>query len=383
MYEIVYVNFHLLGLVIYYNCIKHPSWRRILFTIPSLFILIGYVIFLTFFRLLDEVLFWDYRKVKILKPLFIISNPRSGTTYLHRLLTLDEDRYTYPLLYHTLLPSVVLLKLMQVFSRVDQKMGGPFKRLFGKLDEFVFSGWKDIHPIGLNMAEEDEGYFTFMMLTPALVLLSPFISKDRILEILDHADSSVKEKVKAYYLSTIKRFYYAEGMNKTLLNKNVFSSGRLGILLEIFPDAQIIYPVRNPFEAIPSGVSMFTVSWKVHSPEIPMNSEYAKQFGHLLMYNYAHFFEAQKKIDGKRLISFSYETLIDHPVETVMKIYAQFEIEFTPAYAESLAKSVSSARSYKSRHQYTLEQFGLDHAFIYQNLEELFVLYGFKKVETN
>jgi len=258
-------------------------------------------------------------------------------------------------------------------------MNGPLKKLMGKVDDILFNGWKDIHPMGLNIAEEDEGYFTFMMLTPALVMLCPFISKDSILKILDHADETTKEKVKAYYLSTIKRFYYVEGNNRTLLNKNVFSSGRLEILLDIFPDAQIVYPVRNPYEAIPSAVSMFTVSWKVHSPEIPLNSSYAEQFGHLLMYNYAHFFEAKKRIDGERLISFNYETLIQEPIEIVKQIYRQFNLDFTEEFYEALLVSVSRTSSYRSQHIYTLEQFGLNRDFIYQNLEELFVQYGFKK----
>lgn len=247
------------------------------------------------------------------------------------------------------------------------------------MDKLVFSGWRDIHPMGLNMAEEDEGYFTFMMLTPALVLISPFISKDSILEILDHADDSTKKKIKSYYLSTIKRFYYAEGGGRTLLNNNVFSSGRLEILLDLFPDAQIIYPVRNPYEAIPSAVSLFSVSWKVHSPDVSLDSKYAAEFGHLLMHNYAHFFEAQKNLGGDRLISFKYETLIHEPIETVQKVYNQFNLDYTDRYHQALIKSVSRAKSYKSRHQYTLEQFGLSRSYIYENLKELFQYYGFEQ----
>ena len=54
------------------------------------------------FRLLDEVFFIGYRKTKVEKPVFIISNPRSGTTYLHRLMTLDEERYAFFLTYNTI-----------------------------------------------------------------------------------------------------------------------------------------------------------------------------------------------------------------------------------------------------------------------------------------
>ncbi len=44
-------------------------------------------------RLIDELVFPKYREQEMVEPLFIIGNPRSGTTFLHCLLELDKERY--------------------------------------------------------------------------------------------------------------------------------------------------------------------------------------------------------------------------------------------------------------------------------------------------
>jgi len=41
--------------------------------------------------MLDNVFFPGYRKVQIKNPVFIIGNARSGTTYIHRLMSLDKN----------------------------------------------------------------------------------------------------------------------------------------------------------------------------------------------------------------------------------------------------------------------------------------------------
>ncbi len=42
---------------------------------------------------LDEILFPGYRKINLPRPVFIIGNPRSGTTFLQRLLARDEANF--------------------------------------------------------------------------------------------------------------------------------------------------------------------------------------------------------------------------------------------------------------------------------------------------
>ncbi|MEE8357593.1 MAG: hypothetical protein V3R33_09820 [Anaerolineales bacterium] len=43
--------------------------------------------------LLDEVYFPSYHEIKIKQPVFIIGNPRGGTTFLQRLLAINTDSF--------------------------------------------------------------------------------------------------------------------------------------------------------------------------------------------------------------------------------------------------------------------------------------------------
>ena len=43
----------------------------------------------------DEIFFRGYRKIEVKRPVFIMGVPRSGTTFLHRLLSKDEDQFSY------------------------------------------------------------------------------------------------------------------------------------------------------------------------------------------------------------------------------------------------------------------------------------------------
>ena len=108
----------------YLNCVKHFSFPRFLFTILLLSLHLFGVFIISFGRLMDELFFRGYKDVDLSDPVFIISNPRCGTTFLHRLLCLDKDRYTFTLLYHTLLPSVFYIKMIQKIASYTVQCSG-------------------------------------------------------------------------------------------------------------------------------------------------------------------------------------------------------------------------------------------------------------------
>lgn len=57
--------------------------------------------------LLDYLLFPDFRRVRVREPLFVVGVPRSGTTFLHRLLAGDRERFTTTALWELIFaPSI-------------------------------------------------------------------------------------------------------------------------------------------------------------------------------------------------------------------------------------------------------------------------------------
>lgn len=365
--------------LIYFNCIKHFSLPRFLFTILFLSLHFLGVLFISFGRIIDEIFFRGYRKVKLEEPVFIISNPRCGTTFLHRLLCLDSDRYTFSLLYHTLLPSVFYIKIIKGIAQLDKKFGGQLHVLFEKLDDLFFGGWKHVHPMGFDRSEEDEALFTLAAYSPALVLLSPWAYKLGYLNFLDKNDEKVKEKIRKFYIASLKRIVYATNPEATLLMKNVFSTGRLNFILECFPKAKIIYPVRHPYNAVPSVVSMFTGPWKVHSKDIPDNSIECQSFAQIAIDYYAYLFEQKILINPENLLIVSYNDVVKNPKAVAYKIYEYFHFTMSASFKEALNNYTLESKNYKSKHEYSLAQYGLKKEDIDLQLGELMESFSFDK----
>ena len=377
--SIFYLHVKTILKIVYLQCIKHFGVKRFLFTILFLLLFTVWSLALLIFRLLDEILFFNYRKTKMEEPIFIISNPRSGTTFMHRLLCLDEEKYAYTSLYHTLLPSITLFKVINFFGMIDRKIGRPLRRLIDYSDGIFFKGWENIHPMGFNKSEEDEGVYVFTGITPGIFLLCPYIEDIPYIKMPDKMPEKQRQKLMNFYKSSLQRFMYASGDNKVFLSKNVMSTGRLRSVMGVFPDAKIIYLIRNPYESLPSFISMFTTAWKAHSPDIKDDSKEARAWAYIGIDYYNYFHEQKAHIDAKNLVTIRYDQLVENPKAIVLKIYEQFNLEVTDVLIERLDEAMSKARKYKSGHSYSLDQYGLSKEEVYNLMPEVFDHYGFEK----
>jgi hypothetical protein len=72
-----------------------------------------------------------------------------------------------------------------------------------------------------------------------------------------------------------------------------------------------------------------------------------------------------------------YENLVADPRETVEGIYRELGLEMGDEYRAVLAEETERARQYKSKHTYTLEEYGLTKQMVYEELKEVFEEYGF------
>src|SRR5512139_1548683 len=74
---------------------------------------------------LDDILFPGHTTQVIEKPLFIIGNLRSASTFLHRLLSRDTEAFTCLTTWYIYLPpSVTEKKITNFFARLDRRLGG-------------------------------------------------------------------------------------------------------------------------------------------------------------------------------------------------------------------------------------------------------------------
>ncbi|HWH71161.1 MAG TPA: sulfotransferase, partial [Candidatus Sulfotelmatobacter sp.] len=161
---------------------------------------------------------------------------------------------------------------------------------------------------------------------------------------------------------------YVNGPAKTLLSKATQSSGAVESLQEEFPNAQFITIVRHPYRAVASHVSLFVPVWQAHSPELQRNGPVSKAYAKLAVAWYQHLFAFGRRAQARQYFCLDYRDLVRDPAEAVEKLYAHFGWPMSEAYRARLKSATQRQRQFKSKHEYTLEEFGLSKQWIQQEL---------------
>jgi len=330
-------------------------------------------------RWIDDRLWPGIAKQKLEAPIFIFGNARSGTTLLHRMMSLDEEHFSSMKLYHSVFCSVSLIRLVKAFARVDRHIPGhPFRRLIGFVNRKTFRSWDGIHEMGFDEVEEDEAIFTYGLMTPAVVLLLPYLDELPGVTAFDELPAAERCGFMDSYEDALRRHLFAAGGDRTYLNKNVLLAPRIRSVFERFPDARFVYLVRSPFQAIPSFLNMFHVKWITHSPEIDANSPESRALARLAIDYYRYALECRKFIPDEQFITVYYDDLVDSPREIIESLYGSLGIEMSPSARERLMQEISEQSHFSSNQQYTLEDFGLSEAEIFEELEDVFAEFGFE-----
>ena len=368
----MYINLNLFRKALYLSLFKCPfSVRRwayigfftILYWLMWIIVAVG--------RALDHVFFPGYKRQPVREPIFIVAPPRSGTTLTQKLLALDEERFIYNALYQTIFPAVTFQRCFDAVAWLDRKLGQPFGRIIGWAEKKWFGGWDDMHKMRFDKPEEDDGFFVYTFVTEAIFLL--FLHVDELWEagFQDALPPGKRRKVMAFYRSCLQRRLYVSGPDKTILTKATQSSGAVESLLEAFPDAKFITIVRHPYESVASHVSVFWPVWQAHSPELKKDGPVSKAYGRLAMEWFKHLFEFRQKVNPKQYYCIDYRDLTKDPLATIEKVYEHFGWTMSKVFREKLAAATQRQRDFSSKHEYSLEEFGLSKEWIQAELGAL------------
>jgi hypothetical protein len=326
--------------------------------------------------MLDHVLFPGFKRQPVRQPVFIIAPPRSGTTLTQKLMSLDAERFVYNRLYETIFPAVSYQKLFRGLVGLDQRTGRCFAKLISWAERKWFGGWDDMHKLRFDQPEEDDGFFVYTFVTEAIYLL--FLNVCELWEagFQDALPPAKRRKLMAYYRSCLQRQLHLNGPDKTMLSKATQSSGAVEALLEEFPDARFITIIRHPYQSVASHVSVFYPVWHAHSPELPKNSAVSKAYALLAVRWFQHLFEFRNKVKPEQYYCIDFRELTRDPLAVLEKVYAHFGWTLSDACRSKLAAAVGQERHFRSKHEYTLEEYGLSKEWIQQELGTLLDYYG-------
>ncbi len=274
-------------------------------------------------------------------PVFIVGHWRTGSTFLHQILAVDDRFVT---------PSVVQVSVPESFLVSEKYFKRVMKGVMGKK--------RPMDNVRLSPEEPQEDEYALLKMipeTPLEALLFPpkkqfFLPelKNRIRQ--EKCDDLWKSK----FLNFTQKLLY-KNKNAIPLYKNPFHSCRIKKLKTMFPDARFIHIYRHPLAVIPSTVHMWNVvgsqnilkgRWKTVTIEQALD-----------VFNFV-FSCIKKELSGlhkKDYIEVAYDDLEKQPLKVVRSVYEFFNWNFSKSNEDKVSDFLNTVARYK-KNNYILQE---------------------------
>ncbi len=331
--------------------IRHPlfgtslsNWIRLLsdhggvdkgYFFRAAFITVSVIFFLPARLLFKTIYSPIISKTKINKPpIFIIGHWRSGTTYLHELMS-NDPQFCYVSLWQTLVPGsfLILNRFKSFFSQFL-----PAKRPMDEIMVDMDSPYEE----EAALASLDRWSFFHCFIFPR----NPEHQFHRSVLFEDMSSKDV-EKWKKTYLNFIKAVTY-ENDGKQIIIKNPANTSRIKVILDLFPDAHFIHIYRNPYKVY---VSTKNLRNRLLGP-FALQDTTAEDVEQQVIDNYIQlmnsFFEQRDLIPEERLVEIRYEDLIANPLEQIEQIYSKLGLSDFYKSKSAIQRHIDDQINYKT-----------------------------------
>ncbi len=244
-------------------------------------------------------------------PIFIIGHWRSGTTFLHNILSQDTH-FAYPTLIDIKFPETIILN----------------DAVFQKMITHSQSQKRAMDNVTVDFLSPQEEEFAIAVMTLQSSLLNWIFPKnksyiDKYLDFKNLSTTEIKswESIYLYYLKKITYKY-----EKQLLLKSPSNTGKIRLLLELFPNAKFIHIHRNPYDVFASTQKLYHTAIKNSNLD---NCEYT-DLDHMIIDQYQKLYDAywedKSLIPKENFYEVAFEDLEKDPLGTVEKIYKSLYI---------------------------------------------------------
>jgi len=356
---------------------RNPRARRyylavLIFAVP----LVASFHALCFF--LDGLLFPGLHRTRVRTPVFVIGHARSGTTLLHRLMSRDEGRFCSFRLYELYFPSLLQKKLIRLGAALDRRwLGGLLEARVRAWEERRYGAMRKVHAMGLTQPEEDDLVFYYSCASGFWITRMPYMG-DLDFYYVDRWPERRRRRLLRFYRDCIRRQLYLDGEDKIYLSKSPVFAGRVAALIDQFPDARVVVPLRNPFETVPSLLKLMRLSWRRLDWDEQRQRRCLAVLAAQSFDSYRHPLEVLERNPQVPRAIVDYRDAVADPAATIEAIYRELGIPITPGYRERLLTEGKRARAHVSEHDYSLAEFGLEADEIRSRLGDLFERFGWE-----
>ena len=301
--------------------------------IPRVFqIFFATVLFYPFF-ILEKILFTNSINKTLLShpPIFIIGHWRSGTTYMHNLVSQDSQ-FAYPTTYQCFMPGIFLTG--KGFIKRVLTVLLPEKRPMDNVK------------LGADYPQEDE--FAINALCPYSFYEALCFPKKTKIYFNEYAllETGKHELWKKYYNYFFKKIAYINN-NKQIISKNPVNTVRIRELLALYPGAKFIYLNRDREQVLNSTFNLYNKFLNLYSFQNFNATELEENL--LWLYNKTiEAYQSQKTfIAPKNLVEIEYQNLIEYPLAEIKGIYSKLELNGFENTKNRFIEYIASQKSYK------------------------------------
>jgi len=309
---------------------------------------------------LDPIFFPRLKRTRANRPIVLVGNPRTGTTFLQRFLS-DEGFGSGMELFLMLYPSLVLQRILR-----------PALPLLEKLSPAKFHSTA-AHETSLSSVETDDVGMLFRYLD-GFFLYGFFLSfeDEDPYPLFDPRVRDTSERDFAWLEELWRRSLVLHRADRNVAK--LFSVAvRLPQFQQRFPEAQILYMARDPLAVIPSSMSLVTGvldrAFGFWSQPEAIRKRWLERMYRAFIMLLERFHEEWQSgaIDRSRVFIVRYDRMMLDFENVMEEMCAFLGHEMTPKLRATVQKRADKQRKYESEHKYDLEQFGLNEQQIRQD----------------
>jgi hypothetical protein len=277
-------------------------------------------------------------------PVFIIGHYRSGTTFLHKVLSADSQ-WTHVATFDFLFPYL------------PRFMEKPMKSILN----FFIRTLNIQHPHFNNYRVRledplEEDMITISSLTPHSAFwgeVFPHRAKEYFSQQVFFRNVQEKEAWMQGYLYLLKKYTYRK--QGRFLLKNPPNTGRVRAILELFPDAKFIFIYRNPYQLWYSTHSLWKRTLEKHYMLQRIADEELEE---LIFWHYeqlmGHYERDRSLVPPGNLAEVRYETFESDPLGESERIYRELNLPGFENAREEITAQVEKEKHYR-KYSYTYD----------------------------
>jgi hypothetical protein len=297
----------------------------------------------------DRKLYLEIARQKIVKPVFIIGFPRTGTTILHDILAQDPANRA-PLTWEVMFPSPPpRTSTFHTDPRIEA-CETSFTAVRAAIPQF-----KAMHPMGAQLSQECVTLMGDAMCTPL------FHNQFRVNGYQDWVDYKADfAPVYDFHHKQLQHMQSGHMLDRWVLKTGAHMWG-LEHLLETYPDARIVFTQRHPIKSLTSYASLTALVRTLGSDHVD-KVEVAADWSVRLKNKLEHVWSVRmaKKYPDAIFLDVLFSDFVQNQFGVVERIYDAFGLPMSEVGAAAMQKFIAeNPPGVHGVHRYDPEEYGV------------------------